>query len=214
MRPHDINIYNQNFIGGWFINEDLCDLLINDFENRKPVQKESHSSRGYKVIDNRMMSTPLMDAYQDYVKGALAQYKLLYPFCTETIEAFYMSEPYNIQKYEKGKHYSAWHCENNGDPRYRYRHLAFMTYLNTVDEGGETEFLHQNVKIKPEKGLTLIWPAHFTHIHRGLPSHTTEKYVTTGWFDFFDTENFLNKQKDVSDKEFWDNLDNLDRNVS
>jgi hypothetical protein len=83
-----------------------------------------------------------------------------------------------------------------------------------VEDGGETEFLHQKWKVTPKKGLTLIWPAHFTHIHRGLPSYTTEKYVTTGWFDFFDTENFLDTQENVSDEEFWNNLDNLDRNVS
>ena len=32
------------------------------------------------------------------------------------------------------------------------RHMVFMTYLNDVSDGGETEFYHQDVKVKAEKG--------------------------------------------------------------
>jgi hypothetical protein len=61
-----------------------------------------------------------------------------------------------------------------------------MTYLNDVDEAGETEFLYQEIKFKPKKGLTLIWPADWTHTHRGIPSLSEEKYIITGWFNFVD----------------------------
>jgi hypothetical protein len=43
-----------------------------------------------------------------------------------------------------------------------------MTYLNDVTDGGETGFFYQDVKIKPQKGLTLIWPAIWTHTHKGF----------------------------------------------
>ena len=59
-----------------------------------------------------------------------------------------------------------------------------MTYLNDVTDGGETEFFHQNLKITPEKGLTLIWGADWTFTHRGIPSPSQEKYIATGWFSF------------------------------
>jgi hypothetical protein len=58
-----------------------------------------------------------------------------------------------------------------------------MTYLNTVTDGGETEFFWQKIKVKPEKGLTLIWPSDFTHTHRGIPSPSQKKYIVTGWFN-------------------------------
>ena len=58
-----------------------------------------------------------------------------------------------------------------------------MTYLNDVPDGG-TEFLYQNIKTKAQKGLTLIWPAHFTHTHRGIVSKTQPKYIITGWWSF------------------------------
>ena len=57
-----------------------------------------------------------------------------------------------------------------------------MTYLNDVTDGGETEFMYQKLKIKPKKGLTLIWPADWTHTHRGIPSMTQVKYIATGWY--------------------------------
>jgi hypothetical protein len=60
-----------------------------------------------------------------------------------------------------------------------------MTYLNDVNDQGETEFYHQNIKIKPEKGLTLIWPADWTHTHRGITSPSENKFIVTGWYNFY-----------------------------
>ena len=59
-----------------------------------------------------------------------------------------------------------------------------MTYLNDVDDGGETEFLYQDVKTKAVKGKTVIFPVEWTHTHRGIPSPTQDKYIITGWFSF------------------------------
>jgi hypothetical protein len=59
-----------------------------------------------------------------------------------------------------------------------------MTYLNNIKKGGETEFFYQNLKVKPEKGLTLIWPADWTFTHRGIPSPKEIKYITTGWYSY------------------------------
>jgi hypothetical protein len=59
-----------------------------------------------------------------------------------------------------------------------------MTYLNDVDDGGETFFYYQDLKIKPKKGLTLIWPVDWTHTHCGIVSPTQTKYIVTGWISF------------------------------
>jgi len=65
------------------------------------------------------------------------------------------------------------------------RLFAFMTYLNDVPDGG-TEFLYQNMTVRAEKGLTLIWPSAWTHMHRGRVSNTKEKYIITGWYSISD----------------------------
>ena len=56
-----------------------------------------------------------------------------------------------------------------------------MTYLNDVEAGGETEFPHYALKVKPVAGQTLIWPSDWTHAHRGCPVITGPKYIVTGW---------------------------------
>jgi len=50
--------------------------------------------------------------------------------------------------------------------------------------GGETEFLYQSIRIKPVAGRTLIWPAGYTHVHRGNPPIKGEKMYATGWFEY------------------------------
>ena len=92
--------------------------------------------------------------------------------------------PNVIQYYPPGGGFKTWHYERMGTsfPQIS-RILVFMTYLNDVTDGGETEWGYQNLKIQPKKGLSVIWPTDFTHMHRGIPSKTQEKYITTGWFN-------------------------------
>ena len=67
-----------------------------------------------------------------------------------------------------------------------HRVLAWMIYLNDVTDGGETEFPTQGKRFQPRAGDVLIWPAYWTHPHRGIVSESQTKYIVTGWFDFFD----------------------------
>jgi len=73
-----------------------------------------------------------------------------------------------------------WHIEHGGGVNSN-RVLAWMIYLNDVEDGGDTEFLYQRVKIKPKKGTFVMWPAGLTHPHRGNPPYSNDKYVLTGW---------------------------------
>jgi hypothetical protein len=79
-----------------------------------------------------------------------------------------------------GDGYHAWHCEQHS-ARDGSRLGVYIAYLNDVPDGGETEFLYQGVKVKPEKGKLVLWPAGWTHPHRGNPIYTGQKYIITGW---------------------------------
>ena len=48
-----------------------------------------------------------------------------------------------------------------------------------------TEFEYQNILVQPKKGLTLVWPAVWTHPHRGIPAISEDKFIMTGWCSFF-----------------------------
>jgi hypothetical protein len=90
---------------------------------------------------------------------------------------------FKIQKTKIGGGYHVWHYES-GDRGYSHRLLTWILYLNDVHEGGETEFLYQHMRVKPEQGTLVIWPAAFTHTHRGNPPLSNEKYIVTGWTEF------------------------------
>ena len=91
------------------------------------------------------------------------------------------NDVFKIHKVRKTEGYHQWHYER-GAPIGLDRLLAYMTYLETPKKGGETEFLHQSLRIEPIVGRTLIWPAGFTHMHRGNPPLDGEKMYITGWF--------------------------------
>ena len=86
-----------------------------------------------------------------------------------------------FQRTRPGEGYHTWHYENSN--RYAFRKLVTMLYLNTVDEGGETEFLYQRRRIQAHQGRLLIFPAGFTHTHRGNPPLSGNKYIITSWLE-------------------------------
>jgi hypothetical protein len=90
---------------------------------------------------------------------------------------------FKIQKTKVGGGYHVWHYESS-NRELSNRLLTWILYLNDVHEGGETEFLYQSMRVKPEQGTLVIWPAAFTHTHRGNPPLSNEKYVVTGWTEF------------------------------
>jgi hypothetical protein len=93
------------------------------------------------------------------------------------------SYSFKMQKTNLREGYHIWHYES-GHRMLCHRLLAWMLYLNDVEEGGETEFLYQSLRVKPKQGTLLIWPAAFTHTHRGNPPLSNPKYVVTGWTEF------------------------------
>ena len=85
-----------------------------------------------------------------------------------------------IQKTVPGQGYHVWHWEQDS-VHHGHRLLLVMLYLNDVEEGGETEFLYQGIRVKPKQGSIMICPGSFTHTHRGNPPLTGEKYVMNTW---------------------------------
>ena len=190
--PKEVFIESTTFIGAWVLEDpSLCDDLIFHFEenDRKCQGKINHLGEQIIRKDLKDSVDVLLDHKETITQRYIAeltkikdQYLLKYPYAKET--GRWDIEGINVQKYNPGGGYKTWHTERSeGCYPNVYRHLVFMTYLNTIDGGG-TEFYHQNIKIQPKKGLTLIWPADWTHTHRGIVCHTEVKYIATGWYSF------------------------------
>ena len=86
-----------------------------------------------------------------------------------------------IQKTLPTEGYHVWHIEHMKGFDNESRAFVFSIYLNDVEEGGETEFLHFSKRIKPKTGRIVIWPAAFPYVHRGNPPLIGEKYLLTSW---------------------------------
>lgn len=88
-----------------------------------------------------------------------------------------------IQKTKPGQGYHTWHCESTTRD-YMKRVLVWTVYLNDDFDAGETEFIYQQHRQKPKTGDLLIFPAAFTHTHRGNPPIGGNKYIMTGWLEY------------------------------
>jgi prolyl 4-hydroxylase len=189
------NPNDKNFIGIWNINNDnLCKKIINFFEKRKDLQKLGEIGFGKnekvkKSIDISLHPRNLTEEGFDDIKfffnslqECYEDYKTQWPFLKNNFTKLDIPS-FNIQKYEIGGHFKMMHCER-ANIQSMHRIFAWMTYLNDVEDGGETYFEHFDLKIKPSTGKTLIWPAEWTHAHRGEILNKGNKYIITGWIHF------------------------------
>jgi len=88
-----------------------------------------------------------------------------------------------IQRTRPGEGYHIWHTEQ-GSIDSGNRFGVFLWYMNDVEQGGETEFLYLKKRIHAIRNRLVIWPAGYTHTHRGNPPLSNDKYIITGWVEF------------------------------
>ena len=91
---------------------------------------------------------------------------------------------YNLQKYLPGQAFHKLHCESSSPYCGIHRVAAWMFYLNTVTDGGGTYFDNYDLTMNAVKGRCVIWPAFWTHMHKGVVSKTETKYIATGWISY------------------------------
>jgi len=186
----------KSLIGGWIIPKNICDEVINYYKksnDKKPGVRYLGGSKESGVSVNTDIKDSIdvyisgnevfkLDNYFNCLKECLQNYLQKYTYANN-VESFSINDDVNIQYYKPNGGFKVWHMENSGSQKNLHRHLVFMTYLNDVPDGG-TEFLYQGLKTPAKKGLTVIWPATWTHTHKGEISKTKEKYIITGWYSF------------------------------
>ena len=190
----------MNFIKEDFLDDlTICDQLINFHKNNNDkhqgcsgklnlVQSNIKSSTDLSInpYDTNIANIECMTKYFSNLQRILNKYANEYKFSNEG-NPYSITEYFNIQHYKPTEGYFAWHFERTGNQEpIVTRHLTWMTYLNDLTDEGGTEFYYQKLKIKPQKGKTVIFPTDWTHTHRGIVSKTQDKYIITGWFNYVD----------------------------
>ena len=181
----------ENSIGVFdgYINPSHCDELIKIFEiqrndlaySRYDNEKATKNIKNDLAIDYERDNSP--DALKEIMKGFRETFSLYdketnFTSYTNIKELHYV--PIKCQKTKPGEGYHLWHVEREYNFNCR-RALVYTVYLNTIEEGGETEFLLQKVRYNPVKGRVCIFPSGYPYVHRGNPPLQEDKYILTSW---------------------------------
>jgi predicted 2-oxoglutarate/Fe(II)-dependent dioxygenase YbiX len=91
-------------------------------------------------------------------------------------ESFF-HEPYQALKYRKGEGYKD-HYDGGTDIG---RAISAVVYLNEEYQGGHIEFPNFNVKLKPEKGMLILFPSNYAYRHIAHEIEEGVKYSLVTW---------------------------------
>ena len=192
----------KDFIGVYdgYIPDEACDQTIELFKRYESFNKtwtrfSSENVTQDKKQDKQLFCEPEILTDQEFnvikLKLLMVNFDIaLKHYYTETNIKKYcnnselITEHVKIQKTLPTEGYHVWHIEHHAENDMAKRVLVYSIYLNTVEEGGETEFLYQSQRVKPIKGRIVIWPAGFPYVHRGNPPLSGEKYIVTSWINY------------------------------
>ena len=199
IRPTSLELHDfpeESFINGCYIPISICDKLIKYFDENPERQAKGNIYSNFNNTDSNLEIKDSLDisfaaTTNEEDARILSEYIQYLQLCDREYEHKYsqiqhmsygLVENIQIQKYEPNQGFKTWHCERSGI-RQQTRCLAFMTYLNDVTDGG-TEFMYQKLTSPAKKGLTMIWPSDWTHVHKGQISKQHTKYIITGWLNY------------------------------
>ena len=188
----------NNFIGVYdgYITEEECKKAIklfdqqNTFEKTMNRQAYEHASVLYKQDQQLFCNHLNVVVWHEELKVMLANFDMAlkhYIENTGVCHAYDQNDLFytcvKIQKTLPTEGYHVWHVEHGRGFHNEPRALVYTIYLNDVEEGGETEFLHFSKRVQPKTGRIVIWPAAFPYVHRGNPPLAGEKYIVTSWMN-------------------------------
>ena len=164
--------------------QDISEVLPAGLDNTQDIMHGKHMYSGNVNRDDSSFLLNYADANwniqcNQFLKSCVTHYLDEY---SQLQRVGLMSTDNKFQKTPPGGGYHTWHYEN-GSFYFAQREITWMAYLNDIDDGGETEFLYQKRRIKPTQGTIVLFPAGYTHVHRGgLVLGEKDKYIITGWY--------------------------------
>lgn len=171
----------------------LCDDMVQRFEQHREEQYQGRVGSGMGANVELKKTTDLVVSDKPHWKDVdnnlfrslaltLQEFQQNYPYFSDMRR--FKDMGYNLQRYEPGEYYH-WHIDADNSAL-APRQLVALWYLNDVppEAGGATEFLHQGVKVTPQKGKLVLFPPFWTHEHRAMTLESGVKYIATTWIVF------------------------------
>jgi hypothetical protein len=168
----------------------FCDEAVRRFEAHPEQQYEGRigqvqaKDRSVKVTTDLVVSNN--PDWQDVdemlfrsLAAALREFRETFPY----FKGPFKDMGYQIQRYLPGEFYH-WHIDG-GSHEFSQRQLVALWYLNDVPgPGGETQFLYQDISVRPERGKLILFPPFWTHEHCAAELKAGVKYIATTWVVF------------------------------
>ena len=182
----------ENFIEVYdnALTQDECESIVNWFEESEHIHQVGQCGE-HEVKKDIKDSTDICIRMDEpwlpckiivpALSKSIMDYCDKYPMLND-ISQFGNDMVYNIQRYHPNQGFFKEHCEQFCKAYSRV--LAWTLYLNDVEDGGETYYTYYDLKVKSKQGRLVIFPAYWTHAHKGIVSKTETKYIATGWFSF------------------------------
>tara|TARA_B100000925_G_scaffold280361_1_gene251030 strand:+ start:53 stop:628 length:576 start_codon:yes stop_codon:yes gene_type:complete len=178
---------------GAFTSEE-CKKIIKYIDNFEDNNILIHDDSNLHRVDHKTINISYnfdFPAYSQLTSDIMPNFK---PCVDEYLQAFSILNGFKwllydlkVKKIPIGGGFHQWHFENGSIP-YSQRKFVVQLYLNDDFEGGETEFLYQNRRELAREGDVIIFPAGYTHTHRGNPPIGNTKYIVTSWGLIQDSE--------------------------
>ena len=178
------------------LDKDFCKHCIEKF-NKDDNRYQGEVGSGVNLEMKRSIDLTISDndnwkeednVFYNSFKKTLDSYKkeLKHPFPDKCLLGRIEDSGYQIQETKPGDFYT-WHQDGMNS-----RILTIIWYLNDINEDGYTEF-SSGLKIQPEMGKILMFPALWPWVHRGYPPKYETKYICTGWIRNISDE--INRQE-------------------
>ena len=162
------------------ISKPICDKIIEHYNQSNPefVDNELRPKFHHLTLPPDM-SKNLLEIVREYLVRYAGSTGLI-----EWIPQQYAVEDFRVKRYRKDTDDQFAPHVDVGDHASARRFLAFFMYLNTVDIGGETEFVTINKKVKPKQGRLLIFPPLWNYPHQGKPTVSDDKYLVGSYLHY------------------------------
>jgi 2OG-Fe(II) oxygenase superfamily len=195
-----MNLNYKDFIGVYsnLYPDGYCKHLINEFErlansgagsNRRQSENAlAHYKNDYQMMmhinRHNLMPFENKESVDIFFKGLQSCYEQYTDKFSILKSDKIVCTTMKMQRTDPGGGYHVWHGEQ-GSGQHGSRVIVYSLYLNTLEPefAGETEFLYQQERFRPIENTMILWPASYTHAHRGNTVFgNTSKYIVTGWF--------------------------------
>ena len=174
------------------LNDDLCQEIIESYKQsgttyinreQRPTFHELNISKKYKAEDPLWMKPQkvLTETFIDAVELYMQDLDVAKDFPTK-----YTFEEYRLKRYEANEYDQFKDNVDVQDYGSARRFVVIFAYLNTVEEGGETNFPRLDFSIQPKQGRILVFPANWQYRHAGLPVRSNDKYIIGSYLHYLE----------------------------